>query len=51
MSVLTYQQVMKKYNTQNYSELRKLMQSLGEAPDWFTTGGTQLFFVKILLEW
>lgn len=46
MSVLTYQQVMKKYNTKNYSELRKLMQSLGEAPDWFTTGGTQLFFEK-----
>lgn len=46
MAVLTYQQVMKKYNTKNYSALRKLMQTLGEAPEWFTTGGTQLFFEK-----
>lgn len=46
MAVLNYSQVMKKYGTKNYSELRKKMQAEGEAPEWFTTGGAQLFFEK-----
>ena len=46
MAVLNYSQVMKKYGTRDYSELRKLMQAEGEAPMWFTTGGAQLFFEK-----
>lgn len=46
MAVLDYQEVMNKYGTKNYSELRKKMQLEGEAPSWFTTGGTQLFFEK-----
>lgn len=46
MAVLNYSQVMKKYGTKNHSELRKKMQAEGEAPEWFTTGGAQLFFEK-----
>lgn len=46
MAVLSYKEVMNKYKTDSFSELRKLMQREGEAPEWFTTGGTQLFFEK-----
>lgn len=30
----------------NYSELRKDLQAKGEIPEWYTTGGTQLFYEK-----
>lgn len=30
----------------DYSELRKQLQAVGEAPSWFTTGGIQLFYEK-----
>ncbi len=30
----------------NYSEVRKRLQELGEAPDWYTTAGLQLFYEK-----
>lgn len=30
----------------DYSALRKDLQSKGEIPEWFTTGGTQLFYEK-----
>jgi len=32
--------------TVDYSELRKQLQAVQEAPDWFTTGGIQLFYEK-----
>jgi ribonucleoside-diphosphate reductase alpha chain len=32
--------------TVNYSALRKKLQKEGEIPEWFTTGGTQLFYEK-----
>ena len=30
----------------NYSEMRKTQQAVGEVPEWFTTGGLQLFHNK-----
>lgn len=30
----------------NYSELRKRLQSIGEAPEWYTSAGLQLFYEK-----
>lgn len=30
----------------DYSSLRKRLQSVGEAPSWYTTGGLQLFYEK-----
>lgn len=30
----------------DYSSLRKRLQETGEAPDWYTTGGLQLFYEK-----
>ena len=30
----------------NYSKLRKELQRCGEAPNWYTTGGLQLFYEK-----
>lgn len=30
----------------NYSEVRKRLQELGEAPSWYTTAGLQLFYEK-----
>lgn len=46
MSVMKQGQLFKKFKVSSYSELRKKMQSEGEAPEWFTTGGAQLFFEK-----
>jgi len=30
----------------DYSKLRKKLQKEGEIPEWFTSGGTQLFYEK-----
>lgn len=40
----------KKNKPIDYSALRKKLQAQGELPDWFTTGGAQLFYEKYSFE-
>lgn len=46
MAVLSYLETLELYGVDSYSQLRKKLQEHGEIPQWFTTGGTQLFFEK-----